>query len=125
MPYFPLVGIVRRWLDLDGSATAEEMSTGIAQKVGGLLGSNAEEIPIIQGLIGQEVEETAGMSPEEWRTRLKTAMTHLLSAIARQAPTVFCMEDIHWGDAASFNLLKEIIFSFESAGRDPPAVSRY
>ncbi len=113
VPYFPLVGIVRRWLELDGSATAQEMSTGIARKVGELLGYNAEEIPIIQGLIGQEVEETAGMSPEEWRKRLKAAMTRLLSAIARQAPTVFCMEDVHWGDAASFKLLKDIIFGFE------------
>ena len=113
VPYFPLVGIVRRWLELDGSATAEEMSAGIAQRVGQLLGSEAEEIPIIQGLIGQEVAETSGMSPEEWRRRLKTAMLNLLSAIAGEAPTVFCMEDIHWGDMASFKLLKDIIFNFE------------
>jgi class 3 adenylate cyclase/tetratricopeptide (TPR) repeat protein len=114
VPYFPLVGIVRRWLELDGSASVEEMSAHIAQKLKELLGPDAEEIPIIQGLIiGQEVEDTAGMSPEQWRERLKTAMTHLLSAIARQAPTVFCMEDIHWGDAASCKLLKDIIFNFE------------
>jgi class 3 adenylate cyclase/tetratricopeptide (TPR) repeat protein len=113
IPYFPLVGLVRRWLELDGSATAKEMSAGIAGRVGELLGPNAEEIPIIQGLIGQDVEETAGMSPEEWRKRLNSAMRNLLSAIARQAPTVFCMEDIHWGDAASFKLLKDIIYHFE------------
>ncbi len=113
VPYFPLGHIVRRWLDLDGSATAEEMSAGIARKVGELLGPDAEEIPIIQGLIGQDVKETEGMSPEEWRKRLKRAMTRLLSSIARQAPTVFCMEDIQWGDAASFKLLKDIIFGFE------------
>lgn len=113
VPYFPLVHLVRRWLELDGSATAEEMSAGIAQRVGELLGPNAEEIPIIQGLIGQDVQETVGMSPEEWRKRLKFAMLNLLSAIARQAPTVFCMEDIHWGDAASYKLLKDIIFNFE------------
>ena len=113
VPYFPLVGIVRRWLALDGSATAEEMSSGIAQRVGGLLGPRAEEIPIIQGLIGQDVAETESMSPEEWRSRLKTTMLNLLSAIARQAPTVFCMEDVHWGDTASLKLLKEIIFNFE------------
>lgn len=113
VPYFPLVGIVRRWLELDGSATSEEMAAGIAKKVGALLGPNAEEIPIIQGLIGQEVEETVDMSPEEWRKRLQTAMLNLLSGIARQAPTVFCMEDIHWGDAASFKLLKDIILNFE------------
>ncbi|WP_419660078.1 adenylate and guanylate cyclase catalytic domain protein [Desulfosarcina variabilis str. Montpellier] len=113
VPYYPLVGIVRRWLALDGSATAEEMSAGIAQRVGGLLGPRAEEIPIIQGLIGQDVAETESMSPEQWRERLKTAMLNLLSAIASQAPTVFCMEDVHWGDAASLKLLKEIIFNFE------------
>ncbi len=113
VPYFPLVHLVRRWLELDGSATASEMSSGIAQRVGELLGAHAEEIPIIQGLIGQDVQETVGMSPEEWRKRLKSAMLNLLSAIARQAPTVFCMEDIHWGDAASFKLLKDIIFNFE------------
>ena len=113
VPYFPLVHLVRRWLELDGSATEEEMSAGIAQRVGELLGPKAEEIPIIQGLIGQDVKETIGMSPEEWRKRLKSAMLNLLSAIARQAPTVFCMEDIHWGDAASYKLLKDIIFNFQ------------
>jgi class 3 adenylate cyclase/tetratricopeptide (TPR) repeat protein len=113
VPYFPLVGIVRRWLALDGSATAEEMSAGIAERVGELLGPNAEEIPIIQGLIGQDVRETEGMSPEEWRKRLKSAMLNLLSAIARQTPTIFCMEDVHWGDAASYKLLKDIIFNFQ------------
>jgi class 3 adenylate cyclase/tetratricopeptide (TPR) repeat protein len=113
VPFFPLAGIVRRWLALDGSATAEAMSTGIAERVGDLLGPNAEEIPIIQGLIGQDVAETEGMSPEEWRKRLKSALLNLLSAIARQALTVFCMEDVHWGDAASIKLLKDIIFNFE------------
>ncbi len=113
VPYFPLVHLVRRWLELDGSATEEEMRIGIARRVGDLLSPNAEEIPIIQGLIGQDVQETAGMSPEEWRKRLMTAMLNLFSAIARQAPTVFCMEDIHWGDSASFKLLKDIIFDFQ------------
>jgi class 3 adenylate cyclase/tetratricopeptide (TPR) repeat protein len=113
VPYFPLVHMVRRWLELDGSATEAEMSAGIAKKVGALLGSRAREIPIIQGLIGQDVQETMGMSPEEWRKRLKSAMLSLLQAIAAQAPTVFCLEDIHWGDAASFKLLKDLIFNFE------------
>ena len=113
VPYFPLVGIVKRWLDLDGTATAEEMSAGITKRVGALLGADAEAVPIIQGLIGQDVKATQDMSPEEWRKRLKSAMLDLLSAIARQRPTVFCMEDIHWGDAASFKLLKDIIFNFD------------
>ena len=114
VPYFPLVHLVRRWLGLDGSATEEEMSTGIARRVGELLGSNAEEIPIIQGLIGLDVQETDNMSPEEWRKRLKFAMLNLLSAIARQAPTIFLMEDVHWSDSASYRLLKDIIFNFQT-----------
>jgi len=113
VPYFPLTGMVRRWLALDGLATGQEMSKGIIRRIGELLGPHAEEIPIIQGLLGQEVQATAGMSPEEWRKRLKSAMLHLLSAIARQAPTVFCMEDIHWADAASFKLFKDIIYNFK------------
>lgn len=113
VPYFPLIGIVRRWLELDSSATAQEISSGIAQRMGDLLGPEAEEISIIQGLIGQEVRETAGMSPEEWRERLKSTTRNLMSAIARQAPTVFCMEDVHWGDTASLKLLKDIIYNFE------------
>jgi class 3 adenylate cyclase/tetratricopeptide (TPR) repeat protein len=113
VPYFPLVHLVRRWLELDGSATEEEMSTGIARRVGSLLGPNAREIPIIKGLIGMDVQETMGMSPEEWRKQLKSTMLNLLMAIAHQAPTVFCMEDIHWGDSSSFKLLKDIIFNFE------------
>jgi class 3 adenylate cyclase/tetratricopeptide (TPR) repeat protein len=111
-PYFPVVQLLRRWLDLDGSATNEQMRKGIARRVGEVLGADAEEILILQGLIGMDVKETAGMSPEQWRNRLKSAMSNLLSAIAQQAPTIFCMEDIHWGDAASFKLLKDIISSF-------------
>ena len=113
VPYFPLVGIVRRWMALDGPAGPEELGADIAQRAGALLGPNADEIPILQGLLGQDVKATEDMSPEEWRKRLKSAMLNLLSAIASQRPTIFCMEDIHWGDAASFKLLKDIIFSFD------------
>lgn len=113
IPYFPLSGLVQRWLAMNTSATADEIRAAVTQRMGDLLGADAEEIPILLGLIGQEVRETAGMTPVEWRKRLASAMRNLLSAVAADAPTVFCMEDLHWGDAASLGLLKDIILNFE------------
>ncbi len=114
IPYYPLLDLVRRWLNPEGIATSEDLKALITDRVGAKLGPDAEEIPIIQGLLGLEVPETEGMSPEIWQKRLTAAITRLMSAIAADKPTVFCLEDLHWADTAGVDLLRAMLAEFGS-----------
>ena len=114
IPYYPLLDLVRRWLKPKDIATSDDLKALVAERVGAMLGMDAEEIPIIQGLLGLEVFETEGMSPEIWQKRLTIAVTRLMSAIAAEKPTVFCLEDLHWADTASLDLLRAMLAEFGS-----------
>jgi class 3 adenylate cyclase/tetratricopeptide (TPR) repeat protein len=114
IPFYPLLDLVRRWLDPDEITTSDDLKALIADRVGAKLGPDAEEIPIIQGLLGLEVPETEGMSPEIWQRRLTAAITRLMSAIAAEKPTVFCLEDLHWADIAGLDLLRAMLAEFGS-----------
>ncbi len=114
IPYYPLLDLVRRWLNPEDIATSEDLKALITDRVGTKLGPDAEEIPIIQGLLGLEVPETEGMRPEIWQKRLTAAITRLMSAIAAEKPTVFCLEDLHWADTAGVDLLRAMLAEFGS-----------
>lgn len=114
IPYYPVLDLVRRWLNPTDIATSEDLKALIADRVGAKLGPDAGEIPIIQGLLGLEVPETEGMSPEIWQKRLTAAVTLLMSAIASEKPTVFCLEDLHWADIAGLDLLRSMLAEFGS-----------
>ncbi|MCB2149401.1 MAG: AAA family ATPase [Deltaproteobacteria bacterium] len=114
IPYYPLLDLVRRWLNPEEIFTSEDLKALIINRVGAKLGPDAEEIPIIQGLLGLDVPETEGMSPEIWQKRLTAAVTRLMSAIAAEKPTVFCLEDLHWADTASLDLLRAMLAEFGS-----------
>ncbi|MCG2778446.1 MAG: hypothetical protein L6406_22465 [Desulfobacterales bacterium] len=49
------------------------------------------------------------VSPEFWRSRLQEAIQTIISALARSAPTVFLLEDLHWADPSFVDLLRHTL----------------
>jgi len=65
-------------------------------------------MPYIGSLFGLSYPNSRGQARDSWKQRLHKAVQEYLSAGVKRAPMVFCLEDIHWGDPSSIELLRAI-----------------
>jgi predicted ATPase len=49
------------------------------------------------------------VSPEFWKSKFQKGMLLLLSALAKQGLTIICLEDIHWADPSSLELVRFLL----------------
>jgi tetratricopeptide (TPR) repeat protein len=69
-----------------------------------------ENVPLLAPLLDIPVppERTAIFAPEELRHRQLAALTNLLMAGARTQPIVLALEDLHWSDPTTLDVLRGI-----------------
>ena len=114
-PYFPFRTVLRGALGLDGldpTATADALTTLVADR--------APHLSPWLSLIGtplelelSESEEVRSLEDRFRRDRLEQAVVELLDAVVRE-PTVVLVEDTHWVDDASSDLLTRLVGSLRT-----------
>ncbi len=67
--------------------------------------------PYLGSLFGINYSETTSLDPEMLKSRLHHAIKTIINNISAGEPTVFCMEDLHWADPSSIELLNDIVKS--------------
>ncbi|HLN79487.1 MAG TPA: adenylate/guanylate cyclase domain-containing protein, partial [Candidatus Bathyarchaeia archaeon] len=115
VPYFPVTDMMKRALRIEEGDPPSKIREKVESRIERLVGRREDIIPYIGSLLGLSYPEIEGTSPDSWKQRLHKAVQEYLSAAVRIAPTVFCLEDIHWGDPSSIELLRAIL----SEGRHP------
>ncbi|MDJ0781555.1 MAG: AAA family ATPase [Desulfosarcinaceae bacterium] len=114
-PYYPLIDMINRLWGIEESDPADRLRDKIADGVQGLMGPREDILPYLGSLYGGVYPEIEGTSPEVWHERLYEATYEIMLALARQAPTVFCVEDLHWADSGTLSLLKKLSDHFRAA----------
>jgi class 3 adenylate cyclase/tetratricopeptide (TPR) repeat protein len=112
IPYFPLIDLLNRAFHIEEGDPPEKVRTKIESGLDGLLGEKADVIPYIGSLYALTHPEVEGVSPEFWKLRLRGAIGEILSALAQRGPTVVCLEDLHWADPSSLDLLRFLFLEF-------------
>jgi len=106
IPYFPMIDLLNRVFQIEESDPAagvkEKLETGLEQ----LVGNKQDIIPYVGGLYSLNYPEVEEVSPEFWKSRLHEATHKILTALAKRAPTVFFLEDLHWADPSFVELLR-------------------
>jgi class 3 adenylate cyclase/tetratricopeptide (TPR) repeat protein len=115
VPYFPITDMLRGAFRIDEGDLPPRIREKVARGIELLLGEREDVIPYIGSLFGLSYPEIEGSSPDSWKYRLHNATQEFLSAGVKRAPTVICVEDIHWADPSSIELLRAIL----SGGRNP------
>jgi class 3 adenylate cyclase/predicted ATPase len=71
---------------------------------------SAESAPLFAPLLDIPLppERSLELMPEEWRRRQLAALTNLVIAGARTQPIVLALEDAHWADPSTLDLLRGI-----------------
>jgi len=113
IPYFPLIDLLNRIFQIKEKDPPKQIRNKIESGVKNLIGENSDRIPYICELYSLSSPETDEVSPEFWQSHLYGAVQEIFSSIAQRAPTIICLEDLHWADPSTLKLLNFILSEFK------------
>ena len=119
VPYGTARTLVRRLLGLEGSDPVE-LADSLLEKIRAVAPDLLPWAPLVAAVVDADVgptPETTELDPQFWGTRLREVVTRLLAAVVR-APTAVIVEDTHWMDEASAELLGTALRSSRRAPLD-------
>ena len=109
IPYFMLTDLLNRAWQIEEGDPPEKVREKIESGIEHLLGKKEDVAPYIGSLWSLSYPEIESVSPQFWKSRLHEAVQAILAALTQRAPTVICLEDIHWADPSSVELLRYIL----------------
>ena len=114
IPYFPLIDLFNRGFQIKEGDTPEKVREKIESRIQSLVGTREDVIPYVGSLYALSYPEIEEVSPEFWKSRLQEAIHAILSGLAQRAPTIICLEDLHWADPSSIDLLRFVLSEFRN-----------
>ena len=117
MNYFPFLEILRTYFDIKGADDDAKVANKISTEVCNLE-LDAEIIPYLAGLLSVDIEseEMMHLTAEQLRYKTFVSLRSLLRQAAQTQPLAIAIEDMHWMDDASYDLLS---FLLESVKKVP------
>jgi class 3 adenylate cyclase/tetratricopeptide (TPR) repeat protein len=109
IPYFPLMDLLNRVFQIEEADPPERIRERIESGIEDLVGKKGDVIPYLGSLYALSYPEVGEVSPEFWKSQLQDAVITILSALARKAPTVFFLEDLHWADHSFIEFLRNAL----------------
>jgi tetratricopeptide (TPR) repeat protein len=106
IPYFPLIDLLNRVFRIEEGDSSENVRGKLESGIKQLIGDNEDTVPYLGGLYSLDYQELEEVSPEFWKTRLQETVQTILAALAKRAPTIFFLEDLHWADPSFVELLR-------------------
>lgn len=100
IPYWPLVDLLRQSLRIRPEDAPEAVA---ARLESGLPGETVAAAGRLLGLGG------AARTPEQARREVHDAVAVWLGRFAARSPTVLLVEDVHWADPATIDVLAEVL----------------
>ncbi|MBI1814211.1 MAG: AAA family ATPase [Deltaproteobacteria bacterium] len=106
IPYAPIIDLLSRSWAIEETDRPAQVRTKLEVGVVGLVDATGEVLPLILHLFQQEQADGFVIDREVFQERLLHAVRRLLAALAQRAPTVVCLQDLHWADASTVILLR-------------------
>jgi class 3 adenylate cyclase len=105
IPYIPLIDLVSKAIRIDEGDSPEKVKEKLESGLEALIVEKQGVAPYIGSLYALDYPEIEGVSPEFWKAELQKAVLKLLTALAQRAPTIICLEDLHWADPSTIELV--------------------
>jgi class 3 adenylate cyclase/tetratricopeptide (TPR) repeat protein len=112
-PFHPLAALMRSRLALEGLNSSRQLEQ-LARRLGELGLPRQEALPLLAMFLSIEVDpdqwpRLADMSPVRRRQRTIDLLCEALLGIAAAAPVLLIIEDLHWADPSTIDLLHQQI----------------
>lgn len=121
LPYWPFRDLLREWLGAALNDSELRVRVALKRELGELFGAREPDIyPYLCSLLGVTPEpdvaaRLAELSPEALQYRTFEVVEELLAALAEHRPLVVMLEDLHWADATSVQLVERLLSIGERA----------
>jgi class 3 adenylate cyclase/tetratricopeptide (TPR) repeat protein len=113
IPYFPLIDLLNRVFQIEEADPANKIRERIESGIEHLVGKKEDFTPYVGSLYALSYPEVESVSPEFWKSQLQDTVQKILLALARKAPTVFFLEDLHWADPSFIYLLRNALLQVQ------------
>ncbi len=125
LAYGPFLDLMRRFAGIDEEQSEEAARRRLDLAVGRFFPGDKQARAIFANLMGlalsaSERELLQAIPAKELRDRLVALVEAIFTTLASDCPTVLVIEDMHWADSASFELLEHL---FPLAERLPFAIA--
>jgi ABC-type transport system substrate-binding protein/class 3 adenylate cyclase len=121
LPYWPFRDILREWLGVSVQEPELRLRVALRRSVHELFGDRALEIyPYLGAMLGLSLEPDAAarlaeLSPEALQYRTFEVVRALVEQLADRRPLVLAIDDLHWADPTSLQLVAQLLGVTESA----------
>jgi len=113
IPYFPLIDLLNRAWQVAEGDPPDLVRRKVEKGTKAILGERKDLTPYIGSLYSLSYPEIEKVSPDQWKAKLHEALYLLLAIICKRSPTVICIEDLHWADPSSVELLRNILIDMK------------
>jgi predicted ATPase/class 3 adenylate cyclase len=120
--YWIFLDLLRQYLNVTADTPTTQIAESLCTKATEILGPRARElIPYLERLLSLPPSDLAAANRIEYldagqlRQQIHMAVRDLLVAESRRQPLVLVLEDIHWADEASLDLLNFLLESIQHA----------
>lgn len=108
-PYYPLVELLGDAWNIDEDDPRPLVKEKFEAQTRALLDGNEVLSNCLGRLFDIEYQMVEEMEPESWWELLKEATASLLKGFSRRGPTIICLEDAHWADPSTVELLRDLL----------------
>lgn len=121
VPYWPFRDLLRRWLGVSLNDPELKVRVALRRELQRLFAGRVLEIyPYLGSMLSLALEpdaadKLAALSPEALQFRTFEVWLELIERLSTDGPIVMAVEDLHWSDSTSGQLLERAISLTESA----------
>jgi class 3 adenylate cyclase/predicted ATPase len=115
---YPIIASVERSLGFNRETTDADKWLALEQRLDRYGMGVPETVRLVAQLLSMPAREGSApltLSPQQQRERTLDALQAWLLAVAREGPTLFVLEDLHWADPTTLELLRAIATSSTDA----------
>jgi class 3 adenylate cyclase/tetratricopeptide (TPR) repeat protein len=114
VPYQPFADLTRRFAGVTDEDTESRARARLRRSLKPYLPGGLEANALVGSMLGMrleadEAEHLATHTPQEVQQRLFALVEDFLRRLAQQRPTVLALEDLHWADGSSLELVQHLL----------------
>jgi class 3 adenylate cyclase/tetratricopeptide (TPR) repeat protein len=114
LSYTPILDVLRRHIGIADKPNLEEEQSALRSHVATNFAADPHVYSILAQLLAlpltdAEAELLKGLKGEEFRARFFAIVEQALISMAEREPTVVMIDDLHWADASSVDLLVSVL----------------